>query len=69
MSDRVDGADGWSARIVREGLKADTNVSEVARRRGLRPWLLYTCWREAGAVIGRSRNAGQTAQACREELE
>ena len=48
----------WSnedkARIVRESLKTGTNVSEVARRHGLRPRQLYKWRRRAGAVIGRS---------------
>jgi len=48
----------WStedkARIVRESLKPRANVSEVARRHGLRPHQLYKWRRRARAVIGRS---------------
>jgi len=55
----------WSsddkARIVRESLKPDANVSEVARRHGLRPHQLYKWRRKARAVIRRS--AAPVAQA------
>ena len=55
----------WSSddktRIVRESLQPGANMSEVARRRGLRPRQLYKWRRRARALIGRSAApVGQT---------